>query len=67
MEKWQVNSLLKNRIGFMKNEEIEDYRNTYLKIVKNISEEDFYWSMCNWWDDGNAPYYESWLKENWSD
>ena len=67
MNSEQVNELLKARIGFSNNKEIDDYRAIYLKATTTPSEEDFYWSMRNWWDDGNAPYYDSWLERNWRD
>lgn len=67
MNKRQVNKLLKIKIGYSKNEDIEFYRKEYLKIIKKPTEEDFYNSMINWFFDGNAPYYNSWLKKNWSD
>lgn len=62
-----ANMLLKKRIGFTNDEDIEPYRKVYLDIVKTPSEEDFYYSMMSWWNDGNAPYYESWLEKNWSE
>ena len=42
MSKEAVNILLKNDIGFSNNEDIEDYRTTYLSIINKTSEEDFY-------------------------
>lgn len=67
MNKEQVNKLLKNKIGFNEDADIENYRNTYLKIIDKTSEEDFYNSMIGWFFDGNAPYYDSWLRKNWSE
>ena len=67
MNKELVNDLLKQKIGFNDNEDIEEYRNTYLNIINKSSEEDFYYSMVQWFFDGNAPYYDSWLRKNWSD
>ena len=69
-EKWskeQVNNLLKKRIGFTNDEDIEPYRNEYLNIIKQPSEKEFYYSMMSWWNDGNAPCYDSGLAKNWSD
>lgn len=65
MNKKQVNRIIKAKIGFANDEEIEIYRNTYKSIVFNQNEEDFYNSIINWFFDGNAPYYDSWLKMNW--
>lgn len=65
MSKEAVNILLKNDIGFSNDEDIEDYRTTYLSIINKTSEEDFYNSMINWFFDGNAPYYDNWLEKNW--
>lgn len=65
MSKEAVNILLKNDIGFSNDEDIEDYRTTYLSIVDKTSEEDFYNSMIGWFFDGNAPYYDNWLERNW--
>ena len=67
MSKELVNDLLKQKIGFNDNEDIEEYRNIYLNIINKSSEEDFYHSMVQWFFDGNAPYYDSWLRKNWSD
>lgn len=67
MSRENVNELLKARIGFTEDVEIDNFRETYLKVIKKFDEEDFYWSMRNWWDDGNAPYYDSWLERNWRD
>ena len=67
MNKELVNDLLKQKIGFNDNEDIEEYRNIYLNIINKSSEEDFYHSMVQWFFDGNAPYYDSWLRKNWSD
>lgn len=65
MDKNKVNELIKARIGFSDDKEIEDYRNTYLNIIKESNEEDFYNSIISWFFDGNAPYYDSWLEKNW--
>ena len=65
MDKNKVNELIKARIGFFDDKEIEDYRNTYLNIIKESNEEDFYNSIINWFFDGNAPYYDRWLEKNW--
>lgn len=65
MDKNKVNELIKARIGFSDDKEIEDYRNTYLNIIKESNEEDFYNSIINWFFDGNAPYYDRWLERNW--
>lgn len=67
MDKELVNKILKIKIGFSEDLEIEEYRKIYLNIINKASEEDFYHSMVNWFFDGNAPYYENWLKKNWSD
>lgn len=67
MNKKQVNACLKTKIGFNDDNDIEEYRNTYLSIINKPSEEDFYYSMVNWFFDGNAPYYDSWLRKNWSE
>lgn len=64
MSKELVNDLLKQKIGFNDNEDIEEYRNIYLNIINKSSEEDFYHSMVQWFFDGNAPYYDSWLRKN---
>lgn len=65
MDKNKVNELIKARIGFSDDKEIEDYRNTYLNIIKESNEKDFYNSIINWFFDGNAPYYDRWLERNW--
>jgi len=65
MDRLYVNELLISRIGFSDSSEIDEYREVYSKIIDKYDEEDFYWSMRNWWEDGNAPYYENWLKKNW--
>lgn len=65
MNKEQANKLLKSKIGFSDDNDIEEYRKVYLNMIKNSNEEDFYSSMISWFFDGNAPYYENWLKDNW--
>lgn len=65
MNKSQVNKLLKTRIGFSSDIEIQHYRNTYSNIINKYDEEDFYNSMIGWFFDGNAPYYDNWLRKNW--
>lgn len=69
MTKQQTNRALKAKIGFTKDKEIESYRKTYLKIVKDPTEKDFYKSMVSWFFDGStgASYYDYWLEKNWSD
>lgn len=67
-EKWTknyVNTLLKNRIGFTNDKDITPYRDEYINKIKITSEKDFYYSMLSWWNDGNAPCYDSWLERNW--
>ena len=64
MDKKLINKMLKAGIGYSNDEEIEEYRKIYIKLI-NKSEEDFYYSMVNWFFDGNAPYYENWLIKNW--
>lgn len=65
----QVNEALKRRIGYSKDEEIDGLRKVYGSIIKeeNRNEEDFYWSVINWFFDGStgAGYYDYWLKNNW--
>ena len=67
MEKEKVNELIKYRIGYSKDEEIEELRQEYKSKVNTQSEEDFYYSVMSWWNDGNAPYYDYYLEKNWRD
>ena len=67
MNKEQVNELLKRRIGYTKDEEIEELRDIYKRIINSSDEVDFYWSVYNWFFDGNAPYYDNYLKKNWDE
>lgn len=67
MTKKQVNELIKNKIGYRNEEEIEGLRNEYEKIIdeQDQTEKDFYYSVMCWWNDGNAPFYDEYLRNNW--
>lgn len=68
MNKEQVNKLLKAKGIFCdsdNDEYIDTYRETYKDKMSRFDEEDFYYSMIDWFFDGNAPYYDIWLKMNW--
>ena len=72
MNKEQVNRLLKVK-GIFCNSDTDDYIDTYRKTYQDkmnkTDEEDFYYSMVNWFFDGSsgASYYDYWLEKNWSD
>lgn len=65
MTERKVNLEIMNRIGFTKVEEVEELRKEYKKIVNNDNEKEFFYSVMGWWNDGNAPYYDSYLKKMW--
>ena len=64
MTEQHVNNELLYRIGFSNVKDIEPYRIIYYNIIGE-SEEDFFYSMISWWNEGNAPYYEDYIKKVW--
>ena len=70
MKKEEVNEYLKCKIGYTKDEEIDELRETYKNTLKisEINEEDFCNSVYAWFFDGStgAAYYDYWLEKNWS-
>ena len=72
MNKEQVNKLLKSKRIFCNSDTddyIDTYRKTYQDKMNKLDEEDFYYSMVNWFFDGSvgASYYDYWLEKNWSE
>ena len=69
MNKEKVNELLKIRGIICENDDeyVENFRETYKKIIGELNENDFYNSMVSWWNDGSAPYYNNYLKRVWKD
>ena len=71
MSKEEVNKILKVR-GIVcesdTDEYIDTFRKTYEDKMNRFDEEDFYYSMVQWFFDGStgASYYDYWLERNWS-
>ena len=65
MSKQAVNELLKARIGYNTNQEIDELRDVYKSIIKKEDEKDFYYSVCSWFFDGCYSYYDRYLLRVW--